>query len=135
MQKNKKSLDDLIKRRYVFFQGCEIYGGCAGLYDFGPVGCAIKTNLEQIWREHFVLEEEMLEINTTCITPHVVLENSGHVARFTDLLVKDVKTGQGYRADKLLSEWLETKLEKGKLKEAEIGEYKKILVNVDNYKQ
>jgi|688.fasta_scaffold208165_2 hypothetical protein len=60
MQKNKKLLDDLIKRRYVFFQGCEIYGGCAGLYDFGPVGCAIKTNLEQIWREHFVLEEEML---------------------------------------------------------------------------
>jgi glycyl-tRNA synthetase len=62
----------------------------------------------------------MLEISSTCITPHVVLENSGHVARFTDLLVKDVKTGQGFRADKLLSEWLENKLEKGKLKEAEI---------------
>jgi glycyl-tRNA synthetase len=53
-----------------------------------------------------VLEEEMLEVNTTAITPHIVLENSGHVARFTDLLVKDVKTAQGYRADKLLSEWL-----------------------------
>lgn len=58
----------------------------------------------------------MLEINCTCITPHVVLENSGHVARFTDLLVKDLKTTQGFRADKLLSEWLEAKLEKGKLK-------------------
>lgn len=52
----------------------------------------------------------MLEVNTTCITPHVVLENSGHVARFTDLLVKDVKNGQGYRADKLLGEWIENKL-------------------------
>lgn len=77
----------------------------------------------------------MLEVNTTCITPHVVLKNSGHVDRFTDLLVKDVKNGQGFRADKLLSEWLEAKLEKGKLKEAEVAEYKKILVNVDNYKQ
>ena len=103
MAKNKKLLDDLLKRRNVFFQGFEIYGGCAGLYDFGPVGCAIKTNIEQLWREHFVLEEEMLEVNTTCITPHIVLEHSGHVARFTDLLVKDVKTGQGHRADKLLS--------------------------------
>ena len=50
MQNNKKLLDDLIKRRFVFFQGSEIYGGCAGLYDFGPVGCAIKTNIEQLWR-------------------------------------------------------------------------------------
>ena len=45
MQENKKLLDDLIKRRVVFFSGCDIYGGCAGLYDFGPVGCAIKTNI------------------------------------------------------------------------------------------
>jgi glycyl-tRNA synthetase len=133
MQKNKKLLDDLLKRRNVFFQGFEIYGGVAGLYDFGPVGCSIKTSIEQIWREHFVMEEEMLEINTTCITPHVVLEHSGHVSRFTDLLVKDVKTGTGHRADKLLAEWLDNKLEKGKLKEAEAEEFKKILVNVDNY--
>ena len=48
----------------------------------------------------------MLEINTTCITPHVVLENSGHVAKFADLMVKDVKTKQGFRADKILVEWI-----------------------------
>lgn len=119
MTKNKKLLDDLIKRRYVFFQGFDIYGGCAGLYDFGPVGCAIKNNIEQLWREFFVLEEDMLEINCTCITPHVVLEHSGHVAKFADVLVKDVKTGQGYRADKIITEVLENKLEKGKLSEEE----------------
>jgi glycyl-tRNA synthetase len=96
----------LLKRRFVVFQGFEIYGGCAGLYDFGPVGCAIKTNIEQVWRELFVLEEDILEINTTCVTPHAVLESSGHVLRFSDLMVKDVKTGAGFRADKLLIEWL-----------------------------
>lgn len=74
----------------------------------------------------------MLEVSTTCITPHTVLDQSGHVSRFTDLLVKDVKTGQGYRADKLLSDWLESKLEKGKLKENEVNEYKKLLINVDS---
>ncbi len=49
----------------------------------------------------------------------MVLETSGHVARFADQLVKDLKTGAGFRADKLLVEWLESKLEKGKLKPEE----------------
>lgn len=69
LQKNKKLLDDLVKRRNVYFQGSEIYGGCAGFYDLGPIGCAIKNNIEQVWRDHFVLEEDMLEINTTNILP------------------------------------------------------------------
>jgi glycyl-tRNA synthetase len=41
----------------------------AGLYDYGPVGCSLKNNLENLWREHFILEENMFEINTSCITP------------------------------------------------------------------
>lgn len=69
-----------------------------------------------MWRDHFVLEEDMLEINSTCITPSVVLENSGHVAKFTDLMVKDIKTGQGFRADKLITEWIENKINKDKAK-------------------
>ena len=71
----------------------------------------------------------MLEINTTCITPHSVLENSGHVSRFTDLMVKDVKTGQGWRADKLICEWIENKLvkDKKKLKEDDVLNFKKII--------
>lgn len=56
LQQNKKLLEDLVKRRHVYFQAAEIYGGCAGLYDLGPVGCAIKTNIEQLWRDHFILE-------------------------------------------------------------------------------
>ncbi len=34
----------------------------AGFYDFGPPGCAIKGNFTQLWRQHFVLEESMLEV-------------------------------------------------------------------------
>ena len=36
----------------------------------------MKINLEQAWREHFVLEEDMLEIAATCLTPKPVLEAS-----------------------------------------------------------
>lgn len=55
--------------RYFFSLGSEIYGGVAGLYDWGPPGCAIRKNVQNLWREHFILEEDMLEISTTCITP------------------------------------------------------------------
>lgn len=84
-----------------------LYGGVAGLYDYGPVGCTIKTNIEQYWREHFIIEEDMLEVTTTCITPQTVLKASGHVDKFSDLLVLDSKTKEPYRADKVVTEVLE----------------------------
>ena len=48
--------------------------GVAGLYDYGPSGCAIEANVLNLWRSHFVLEEQMLEIKSTQLTPHVVLK-------------------------------------------------------------
>lgn len=117
LEERRKYFDDLIKRRYFFNQGFEIYGGVAGLYDYGPPGCAIKNNLLKLWRDHFILEEDMLEIASTCITPYSVFKASGHVDRFTDLMVKDVKNGTGHRADKLIEAFLDKKLAaKNKLK-------------------
>lgn len=54
----------------------------------------------------------MLEVSCSCITPEVVLKTSGHVDKFTDLLVVDKVTKQGYRADKLVCEFLENRLKK-----------------------
>ena len=48
--------------------------GVAGLYDFGPMGCAMKSNLLSLWRQHFVLEEGMLEIDSCVLTPEPVLK-------------------------------------------------------------
>ena len=79
MTGNRELLENLIKRRFVYSQAFEIHGGCAGLYDYGPIGCAIATNLEQLWRDHFILEEDMLEIRGTCVTPIQVLEASVNI--------------------------------------------------------
>jgi glycyl-tRNA synthetase len=49
------------------------------LYDYGPPGCALKNNIESYWREHFILEESMLEINGTCLTPEIVLKASVNI--------------------------------------------------------
>lgn len=49
----------------------------------------------------------MLEIEGSMLTPEAVLKASGHVERFADWMVKDVKTGECFRADHLLTAALE----------------------------
>ena len=49
-------------------------------------------------------------------------------------MVKDVKKGFGFRPDKLISKWIENKLEKDKkkLKEDDILNFKKILTTLES---
>ena len=100
-----------LERRMFYLPSFKIYGSVAGFYDYGPPGCAIKQNITQAWRQHFVLEEAMLEVECPAVTPEMVLKASGHVERFTDFMVSDVKTGDCYRADHLLEHALEAFLE------------------------
>ena len=48
--------------------------GVTGLYDYGPMGCAMKANLLNTWRSFFVLEEQMLEVDCSILTPESVLK-------------------------------------------------------------
>jgi glycyl-tRNA synthetase len=57
-----------------------------------------------------VLEEDMLEIDCTMLTPEKVLEVSGHVARFADWMCKDKQSGEIFRADHLVEQVLEDRL-------------------------
>ena len=109
---NRDAMDDLLKRRMFLIKSFEIYGGVAGFFDFGPPGCALKSNLLSLWKRHFVLNEGMLEIECTNLTAEEVLQSSGHFERFTDLMVKDTKTGECYRDDKLLEDHIDDLLAK-----------------------
>ena len=84
--------------------------GVAGLYDYGPPGSSLQANIIAEWRKHFIVEDHMLELDTTIMTPAPVFETSGHVARFADWMVKDTKTGDVLRADHLVKGVLETRL-------------------------
>lgn len=108
--KKRAGLEDLLVRKFFYVPSFEIYGGIGGLYDYGPTGCAMKSNLLALWRQHFVLTESMLEISCTALTPEDVLIASGHVAKFTDYMVQDVVTGDCYRADKILEDHIDTLL-------------------------
>ena len=108
---NRKSFDELILRKMYVVPSFEIHDGPAGLFDYGPPACALKSNVLALWRQHFALEENMLEMECTNLTPSVVLETSGHVERFTDFMVKDEKTSECFRADKLLEEAIDKLLD------------------------
>lgn len=108
-------LEQLMKRRLFYTPAFEIYQGAAGietrgLYDYGPAGCALQANIVDLWRRHFILEEDMLEVDCTMLTPHEVLKTSGHVEKFADWMCKDPKTGEIFRADHLVEEVLESRL-------------------------
>uniref|UniRef100_A0A2I3T5W0 Glycine--tRNA ligase n=1 Tax=Pan troglodytes TaxID=9598 RepID=A0A2I3T5W0_PANTR len=66
---DRAKMEDTLKRRFFYDQAFAIYGGVSGLYDFGPVGCALKNNIIQTWRQHFIQEEQILEIDCTMLTP------------------------------------------------------------------
>ncbi|KAH9476019.1 Putative glycine--tRNA ligase [Psilocybe cubensis] len=157
---DKGRLEALLNRRFFYAPAFEIYGGVAGLYDYGPPGSSLQANIIAEWRKHFIIEEHMLELDTTIMTPAPVFETSGHVARFADWMVKDTKTGDVLRADHLVKNVLEARLagdkeargqaaapptdDKKKKKKAAKGaavkladevaaEYETILAQLDNY--
>ncbi|KAI9779155.1 MAG: Glycine--tRNA ligase 1, mitochondrial [Geoglossum umbratile] len=107
---DRQTLDSMLRRRLFYTPSFEPYGGVSGLYDYGPPGCALQANIVDIWRKHFVLEEDMLEVDCTMLTPHEVLKTSGHVDKFADWMCKDPKTGEIFRADHLVEEVLEARL-------------------------
>lgn len=160
---DKAALDSLLRRRLFYTPSFEIYGGVSGLYDYGPPGCSLQANIVDLWRKHFILEEDMLEVDCTVLTPHEVLKTSGHVDKFADWMCKDPKSGEIFRADHFVEEILEQRLDgdktargqapvagaeaedpkkkkklKGKtaavkLDDAVIQEYEATLAQIDNY--
>ncbi len=51
------------------------------------MGCAIQNNIVAEWRKHFVIKDHMQEVDCAIITPEIVLKNSGHLSKFSDLMV------------------------------------------------
>uniref|UniRef100_A0A8C3SWX6 Glycine--tRNA ligase n=1 Tax=Chelydra serpentina TaxID=8475 RepID=A0A8C3SWX6_CHESE len=132
---DRSKMEDTLKRRFFYDQAFAIYGGVSGLYDFGPVGCALKNNIIQAWRQHFIQEDQILEIDCTMLTPEPVLKTSGHVEKFADFMVKDVKNGECFRADHLLKAHLQKLMSDKKCTAEKKTEMENVLTQLDNYSQ
>ena len=101
---NSADVLSLCKRRGFIWPAYEIYGGIAGLYDYGPMGAAMKNNIIQTWRKAYTLGEGFVEIDADTIGPEIVFKASGHLDQFSDALVTCTKCKTPYRADHLLKE-------------------------------
>lgn len=108
MSKDAETMEKIVslsKRRGFIYQGSEIYGGLAGTWDYGPLGVALKKNIENLWWKRFVLDrEDIYGVDAAILMNQEVWKASGHVGGFNDPLVTDVKTKKRYRADHLLED-------------------------------
>ncbi|MDV0445726.1 hypothetical protein MmiAt1_13200 [Methanimicrococcus sp. At1] len=93
---------DLAKRRGFLWNSFELYGGAAGFFDYGPLGCTVKRKVENLWRDFYVLNEGYMEIEAPTIGIEDIFVASGHVGGFSDPLTECADCGQSFRADHLI---------------------------------
>jgi len=104
-QEQMEKIVSLCKRRGFVFRGSEIYGGLAGFFDYGPLGVALKKNIENIWWNMFVDgREDVYGLDAALVMHPLVYQASGHAKNFADPMVEDLKTKKLYRADHILEE-------------------------------
>src|SRR5215471_7717221 len=92
----------LCKRRGFIFHSSEIYGGLNGLWDYGPLGVELKRNLKNYWWRVMVHErDDVVGMDGAILTHPAVLEASGHVEGFADLMVDCRLTNERFKADQI----------------------------------
>lgn len=94
----------LAKRRGFVYPGSEIYGGEAGLYDFGPYGVELLNNIKKSWLKRNVqLKENYVGLDSAMFKNPKVWEASGHVGGFSDPLSECKECHARIRVDKELA--------------------------------
>ncbi len=101
-QETREAVTSLAKRRGYLWPSFELYGGMRGFYDYGPLGTALKRNIQGLWLRLWVGEEGMIELDSALVNPRPVFEASGHLAEFEDFLVQCADCNANFRADQLL---------------------------------
>ncbi len=100
------SMEDIIslcKRRGFVYPGSEIYGGMAGMYDFGPYGVELLNNIKKAWwKEHVQRRDNYVGLDSAMFKDPRVWEASGHTSGFSDPLSECRKCNTRIRVDKEL---------------------------------
>jgi glycyl-tRNA synthetase len=97
------TLEDIVslaKRRGFIYPSSEIYGGLAGVYDYGPLGVKLKHNIQNLWWSSFVSSwEDMYPMDAAILMNRKVWEASGHASGFNDPLIECSHCHSRLRAD------------------------------------
>lgn len=94
----------LAKRRGFVYPGSEIYGGLAGIYDFGPRGVELLNNIKKSWWKANVYDKEnYYGLDAGMFKHPKTWEASGHVGGFSDPLAECKNCNARIRVDKELA--------------------------------
>lgn len=95
----------LAKRRGFIFPSSEIYGGIAGVYDYGPYGVLLANNVKAAWWKAMVqIEDNIVGLDSSIFTSPKVWVASGHVGGFSDPLAECKDCHARSRVDHLLED-------------------------------
>jgi len=98
-----EKITSLCKRRGFIYQGSDIYGGMAGMYDFGPYGVELLNNIKrEWWKEHVQNKDNYVGLDSAMFKDPRVWDASGHTSGFSDPLSECKKCNTRIRVDKEL---------------------------------
>ena len=103
-------MEELFKRlvshakEYGFiYPSSEIYDGLNGVYDYGPLGSALKNNIKAYWWKAMVqMHDNIVGLDSAIFMHPKIWKASGHVDAFNDPLVDNKDSKKRYRADVLI---------------------------------
>ncbi len=105
MVKDMQTIVNFCKSKGFMYQGSEIYGGLANIWDFGPLGCRLKNNVKDAWRKRYIQEREnSYEIDASILMHPKVWEASGHLSSFYDPKMDCKKCKTRFRADNFITD-------------------------------
>jgi glycyl-tRNA synthetase len=100
------TLISLCKRRGFVFPSSEIYGGFAGVYDYGHYGILLKNNIQRAWWKAMVqLRDDVVGLDSAIFMHPKTWVASGHVGGFNDPQVDCRKCKNRMRADHVLEDF------------------------------
>lgn len=105
-KKEEKLISELIaflKSRGFVFPSSEIYGGLAGVYDYGHYGYLLLKNIKEAWMKSMVqVRDDILALDSAIFMHPTTWQASGHVETFNDPLVDCTNCQNRFRADQVL---------------------------------
>ncbi len=119
-----EAIVSLCKRRGFIFPSSEIYGGFAGVYDYGHYGTLLLKNVKDAWQKSVAQERMDVVLLDSAIFMHpTAWKASGHVDGFNDPQIDCRKCKSRFRADHVLEsfgisadkqplEWINAELDK-----------------------
>ncbi|MGB4631924.1 MAG: glycine--tRNA ligase [Tepidanaerobacteraceae bacterium] len=112
VEKTMNKIVSLCKRRGFIFQGSEIYGGLANTWDYGPLGAELKRNVKDYWWKKVVHErDDVVGLDSAILMHPRTWQASGHLEGFNDALIDCKQCKSRFRADHLIEDSLNMKVE------------------------